>query len=289
MNDTLKSIYMRFPEGRAKALTFSYDDGMTLDPKLVALFNRYGMKATFNISSGLFFDDTQTPQKNPIYQRMTEEETLATFANTPHEIAVHGYSHCDLASLPSASVVREVLNDRENLETMFGTAVRGMAYPYGTYNDTVIDAVRACGIAYARTVDDSYGFDIPKDWLRLGATCHQQSPRLMELAEKFLEEKPARDSKLFYLWGHSYEFGEMGNWDVIERFCEYMSGRESEIWYATNLEIYEYIEDFGRLIFSVDNSIVHNPTNRTLFFSAVRFRESELFSIAPGETLKLTK
>ena len=36
-----------------KRLTFSYDDGVTQDRRLVPLLNRYGMKATFNINSEL--------------------------------------------------------------------------------------------------------------------------------------------------------------------------------------------------------------------------------------------
>ena len=36
-----------------KALTFSYDDGVRQDERLLALFNAYGMKATFNLNSAL--------------------------------------------------------------------------------------------------------------------------------------------------------------------------------------------------------------------------------------------
>ena len=40
-----------FPEGKFKALTFSYDDGNVADRRLVEIFNRYGMKGTFNLCS----------------------------------------------------------------------------------------------------------------------------------------------------------------------------------------------------------------------------------------------
>ena len=36
-----------------KAVTFSYDDGVTQDRDLIRLLNKYGMKGTFNINSGL--------------------------------------------------------------------------------------------------------------------------------------------------------------------------------------------------------------------------------------------
>ena len=36
---------------KKKLLTFSYDDGVTQDIRLIELFNKYGMKATFNLNS----------------------------------------------------------------------------------------------------------------------------------------------------------------------------------------------------------------------------------------------
>ncbi len=39
--------------GLNKAVTFSYDDGVTQDIRLIEMFNRYGLKSTFNINSEL--------------------------------------------------------------------------------------------------------------------------------------------------------------------------------------------------------------------------------------------
>ena len=73
------------------------------------------------------------------------------------------------------------------------------------------------------------------------------------------------------------------NWNVIEEFAEFIGNRE-DIWYATNIEIYEYIEDYKRLIYSADGATVKNPTNRTLWLALA---EGKLYSVAPGETLKI--
>jgi hypothetical protein len=61
-----------------------------------------------------------------------------------------------------------------------------------------------------------------------------------------------------------------------------MGGRD-DIWYATNIEIFEYIKDFESLVYSVDGSIVTNPTARTLYY----FYNGEIGSIAPGETKRV--
>lgn len=269
-------IMMRFPEGRAKALTFSYDDGVRQDMRLAAILDRYGMKATFNLNSGLYAEDNT-------HRRMTKDEITAFYQDSQHEVALHSQLHPFLESIPVASATREILRDREALEAQFGRIVRGMAYPMGTYSDEVVNALRACGVAYARTTETTERFKLPTDWLRMPATCHHKNPRLMELADLFVNTVAKyRPAMLFYVWGHSYEFDDCNNWNVIEEFAEYMGGREDEIWYATNIEIYEYVEDFKRIVCSTDCRIVKNPTARTLWF----LRGKQICSIAPGEILK---
>ena len=68
---------------------------------------------------------------------MTKSEALALYTDCGHEIAVHGLTHPWLEKLPLPVCVREVIEDRENLEAEYGRTVRGMAYPYGTFNGLV--------------------------------------------------------------------------------------------------------------------------------------------------------
>ena len=49
----MNKIYKAFPGGKHKVLTLSYDDGKVQDRRLVKIFNKYGIKATFNLNSGL--------------------------------------------------------------------------------------------------------------------------------------------------------------------------------------------------------------------------------------------
>ena len=67
----------------------------------------------------------------------------------------------------------------------------------------------------------------------------------MELVEKFLSFEDTWNArpKLFYLWGHSYEFEDNNNWDVIENFAKAL-GRKEDVWYATNGEIYDYVTEY---------------------------------------------
>ena len=279
------SLYydLRYPGFRRKALTLSYDDGTVHDIRLVEILNRYGIKATFNLNSIHFTQ--RRPQKT---RAMTREEAAALFAGSGHEIAVHSFSHPFLEQLPRGNAAWELMQDRKTLEEMFGCIVRGMAYPMGTYNDEVVEAARLCGICYARTCKATHGFDLPEDWLRLHPTCRHNDPALMELCSRFLtlhEDRPWDPRpKLFYLWGHSYEFSDDDNWELIEEFCARMADNP-DIWYATNGEIYAYIEAARQIVSSVDGQLLYNPTARTLYLEI----SGEKKLLEPDQTLDLTR
>ena len=87
---------------------------------------------------------------------------------------------------------------------------------------------------------------------------------------------------MFYLWGHSYEFDRQDNWHIIEEFCEYMGKRE-DIWYATNIEIYDYFKAYSSLVVSFDCNIVHNPTSTDVWF----MHDYKTYVVRGGETINL--
>lgn len=276
------NICVRFPGFKNKALTLSYDDGVYQDKRLIKIMKEHGLKGTFNLNSGLFNKEHSSKEN----RRMCLEEILETFKDSGMEIAVHGYHHVSLALTDSAIASYDVLEDRRELEKIFGGVIKGMAYANGSYNDSVVEILKQCGIKYSRTTISTEHFELPKDWLRLPATCHHNNPRLMELAKEFVEYKPGphfwhNTLKLFYLWGHSYEFDDRDNWQVIEEFAQYVGGRE-DVWYATNMEIYDYLRDADRLEFSADWETVHNPTNTVIYINY----EGEKI-VKPGETIKL--
>lgn len=276
-----QSIYMRFPKGLKKAVTLSYDDGVEQDFKLVSLLKKYHMKGTFNIDGGCLAKEGTVYQEGQIHRRMSLSQCLDCYDLTVCEIAAHTDTHPRITTLPSAMMMNQVIEDRKKLESMFGHIVKGMAYPYGMYNDTLVEVLRLAGICYCRTVRQTHEFSVPTDWLRLHPTCHHDDAMLFELAEHFLSDEVMLEPQMFYLWGHSYEFEQNDNWDVIEKFLQQMSGRE-DIWYATNIEIYEYTRAFKMLEFSVDGKQIHNPSAMDLWLEI----DGELISIPAGGDVK---
>ena len=138
------------------------------------------------------------------------------------------------------------------------------------------------GIRYARIVGNSEGFDLPEDLMRWQATCHHNH-RLMALGREFCALEKKQYQYLMYVWGHSYEFDKDDNWQLMEDFCAMMGGRE-DIWYATNIEIVDYLEVFRRLRFAADNSFVHNPSAASAW---LRVNDGEPVEIPGGTTMTL--
>lgn len=219
--------------GKNKALTFSYDDGISQDIRLVEIFNKYGMKCTFNLNSGIMNERGGFQIDELSITRMSPEGLAKLYKG--HEIAVHTSTHPSLTELSDEEVRREISEDKSALESLFGYEICGMAYPYGTFDDRVIAIAQECGIKYSRTVMDAVDFAQQENLMEFRATCHHRNPKLWELLDEFLAyegDAPA----IFCLWGHSYEFDVNNNWELIEEFCRKAACRE-DIFYGTNSEI----------------------------------------------------
>lgn len=248
------NIYRCFPGGKFKALTLSYDDGKKEDRRLVSIFNRNGLKATFNINSGIKHDSDRIPL----------EEMPELYAG--HEVACHTSTHPTIARCPLSFVAKQVLDDRTELETVMGYPVRGLAYPNGSYNEEITRLLPSLGIEYGRIVGNSGGFAMPEDYYRWKATCHHNC-NLMEYTKQFSELYKSQYLYLMYVWGHSYEFPLKDNWALIEEFSEYIGGRD-DIWYATNIEIVDYMKACDRLQFSADCKFAYNPSIQSVWLEA---------------------
>lgn len=224
--------------GKMKAVTFSFDDGVTQDIRLAALFNKYGLKATFNLNSALLGAENRLhwDDKSVAHNKVTPAQVPEIYAG--HEIAAHTLTHPRLTDVEDKKeIFRQVETDRQLLSALAGYEVVGFAYPGGGVNcsPAVADIVRTTGAKYARTIQHSNNFDLQSDLYVFKPTVHAiHFDELDRLTEEFIALEP--DSpKLFYVWGHSYEFDIDDTWARFEAFCKKIAGR-GDICYCTNKE-----------------------------------------------------
>ena len=228
--------------GKMKALTFSFDDGVKQDRRLIELLDKYGLKATFNINTNLL------GRRNPItnhegitirHDKVNIHEVTELYKN--HELAVHTLTHPRLPDIEDdTTILYEVDDDRKNLEFFTGYDIVGMAYPCGGVNndDRVAKLIGDnTPIKYARTITSTYSFEPQENLLHFNPTVHWlEWGKMFELAEKFVEMK-ADKPQIYYVWGHSYELDFHPEWwDKFEDFCKFVSGKE-DIFYGTNREV----------------------------------------------------
>ncbi len=225
-------------QGKMKAVTFSYDDGVTQDQRLMEMLDRYGLKCTFNLNSGTLGKGkgSASSGKTVPHVKPRPEEIRELYQN--HEVAAHTVNHPHLLELSDEEVIREVKEDAEALSALVGYPVVGMAYPYGPFDDRIVSLIAEhTPIRYARGVKSTLSFDLQEDLLRFQPTIHHKRwDELFDLANRFIEMKPDKP-QLFYIWGHSYEFDQDNSWDKMEAFCRLISGRD-DIFYGTNSEVF---------------------------------------------------
>ena len=232
---------MRFCEQeKLKAVTFSYDDGVTQDIRLIELLNKYNLKCTFNLNSQLLGTGKVVMRRGKRISHYKLQPIDVRKVYEDHEVAVHTLSHPNLVNCYEEEIIRQVEKDRLALSDLAGYEVVGMAYPSGLINcdDRVAEVIRKnTGVKYARTLASAENFDLQEDLLQYHPSVyHLDFEKMMELGQKFVELKPEKP-QIFYIWGHSYEmdYGE-DYWLQLEEFFKLISNRE-DIFYGTNKEV----------------------------------------------------
>lgn len=277
-----------WPEGKKKAFTLSYDDGIEQDRILVQMMNERGIRGTFNLNSGLLGMKGRIAagKKEVDHIKIPAAEINGLYEG--HEVAAHGVYHETMPGMDTARCVEEILTCRKELEQITGRPLTGFAYAFGAVDENILSAARLSGISYARTIEATGKFDIPLDFLKWDPTCHHDDERVMKLADTFLSDdfyfSMYSPAKLFYVWGHSYEFEQNDNWDHMENLLDKVASK-NDVWYATNGEIWNYVEAYRKLIFSVDSTKVYNPTCTSVWLGGI-FSEKTI-EVKPGEVGKL--
>lgn len=228
-------------QGKMKAITFSYDDAVTQDIRLIEIFNKYGLKGTFNLNSERLGQSGELLREGVTvsFNKVRPEDVKSVYAG--HEVAAHTLTHPTLTKLDDdAEIIRQVEQDRQNLSQLVGYEVLGFAYPGGGVNHSehIAQLIREnTGIKYCRTTVPTFNFEPQKDLYLFKPTVHHHGDwdRMIELAEDFLAMKTDRP-QIFYIWGHSFEFDIHDDWAKFEEFCKHISGR-SDVFYGTNKEV----------------------------------------------------
>ena len=232
---------MKWTEKYKKAITFSYDDGITQDIRLVELMNKYGIKCTFNINSEkMGMPGTLEREGNTLsFYRLTAYDVKKVYEG--HEIASHTLLHKRLTEMTDEGVIEAVEKDRLTLSELVGYEVVGFAYPCGGVNhdDRVARIIKEhTGVKYARTNKKTDSMQLQHDLYKfLPNVSHvMQGDRLDVLTERLINYD-GDEPQILYIYGHSFELDfDNKYWAKLEEYFKFISGRK-DIFLGTNKEV----------------------------------------------------
>ena len=231
----------RFPNGKTKVFNVTYDDGVLQDVRFVALLNRYGLKGTFNLNSGLMESEFEwTHESGMVIKRLSKEMAVPLYQG--HEIACHTLTHPYMHDLSEQEILHELQEDKANLEKLFGREVKGFAVPFDYYSERIENCVRQCGFSYARISQESRSFAPQTDYFNWKATVFHTDPELEQLSRQFIESD--EELAIFQIVGHSYDLDVEKLWDRIENVFR-MIAAHKDILPMTTIEIVEHLRSLS--------------------------------------------
>lgn len=247
-----------YPEFKSKCLTFSYDDGVIQDKELLKRISTSNFKITFNLNSGLF---SQLKYRDGVDNSRLSENEVKNLYGDKHEIASHSLYHFHMENLNYEDNYFQIQEDIKNLSKLFDKPIRGFAYPFSTYNEYTLKALKDLDVKYARTTKSTYSFDLPQNFLLWNPTIHHNDKELFNVVNKFLNEK--LDMGLLYIWGHSYEFANQNNFDILDKLVSKFKN-EKDVAYLTNIEVFDYINAIRNV--KINNRILINNSSLDIYF-----------------------
>lgn len=262
-----------YPNGKAKAFNVTYDDGVLQDVRFVELLNKYNLKGTFNLNSGLIANEFEWAQENGcVVKRLSKEKVVSLYQG--HEIASHTLTHPYMDNLSESEIMYELQADKANLEKLFSKGVKGFAVPFDYYSDLIEKCVKQAGFSYARISEESRSFIPQRDLYKWKATVFHTDSKLNELTQQFLETN--EELSLFQIVGHSYDLDIENMWDRLESiFIEIAS--QKDILPMTTIEIIEYLKAMETA--EITDRVIKNNSNISLWFSD----NESIFEVKPKE------
>lgn len=233
-----------------KYFTLGFDDGITQDKRIIEILKKYDAYcATFFINTGLFGKDSpevgiDLGRSDITHLRFTEKE-LNTGIYDGFDLESHSYDHISLTAYDNdVDTLKSIMKlETKKITEISGYEPIGIAYPVGTYTEKTIDNLLKCtNIKFARTINETNGFSLPKNFMLWSPTCSVVNSNLLNLAKKFVDYDCKQDM-LFYVWGHGYNLDcDEKFWSDFEQLIKMMSEAD-DIVLLTNAEFYQLFKD----------------------------------------------
>lgn len=270
-------IQKLYPGGKQKAFNVTYDDGVLQDIRFVELLNKYNLKGTFNLNSGLLENEFEwTHQSGCVVKRLSKEKAVSLYEG--HEIACHTLTHPYMDDLSESEILHELQKDKANLEKLFKREIKGFAVPFDYYSELIESCVKQSGFSYARISEESHSFIPQTDYYKWKATVFHADSEPEKLTQQFLETN--ENLAVFQIAGHSYDLDIENLWDKVESVFVQISSQKNIV-PLTTIEIVEYLQAMEKA--EITEKYIKNNSNISLWFSVC----GKAYEIMPMQRLNI--
>jgi peptidoglycan/xylan/chitin deacetylase (PgdA/CDA1 family) len=137
------------------AVAITFDDGYEDTLDAIELVRERGLRASLYVTTGQI-------GARPMISR-DQLRHLAEWPDTV-ELGAHSVTHPHLDELSQSEIEREVSDSKHQLEQLLGRRVATFAYPYGSYDRRVREAVIAAGFQSAAAVKNALSHREDDPW-----------------------------------------------------------------------------------------------------------------------------
>ena len=265
-----------YPNGKKKAFSITYDDGITQDIRFVELLNKYGLKGTFNLNSELMRDGFEwTHETGLVVKRLSPKVVVDLYEG--HEVASHTLTHPYMNELSEDEISHQMGQDKQNLEELFQREIFGFAVPFDYYSDLIAKCAEECGFTYARMSEETYSYVPPEKYFYWAAGAFHTSPGFSEFVDGFFETD--EELALCQIVGHSYDLDTEQMWEKMEAILKRVAEDESVI-SVTNIELVRYLKAMRSAV--ITENEIQNGSDIELWFEV----DGKILCVKPTECIK---
>ena len=137
-----------------KVVGITFDDGYQNNLINAApILMKYNFSATcYIVSKGLGRTNTWDLEKGVTQRPLMTESEIHEWLSLGMDIGAHTTTHADLTSISQEKAQKEIMDCKNELEFFFDVPVTDFCYPFGRFNEFVLNAVKESGFLSATTM-----------------------------------------------------------------------------------------------------------------------------------------
>jgi peptidoglycan/xylan/chitin deacetylase (PgdA/CDA1 family) len=139
----------------SKSFVLTFDDGyLNFLSEVFPILRQYGFTATIFLATGYIGGSCEWIKENSVPRlKILEWKDIIQLKNSGISFGTHTVSHPYMTELTDKEITYEILECKKLIEQKLGGPITSFCYPYGDYDERVLNIVKKNGFEAACSVD----------------------------------------------------------------------------------------------------------------------------------------